>query len=260
MNRTTPMKPEGDVRETPPELFAALHARFRFTLDAASNHYNAQVPRYCTEDGQYARSYDGRSIALHALDGVGRRVSVVARSQAPEGVWSFRNLPSGEEDHMAHTPSHLYMDDRGDSRGYVRVSQVRHTELCESLPPVPGNLFGQHAGLLGEGASRGALHPRTEDDALGTKACWKGLRVFLNPPFSDIAGWLRRALISEAEAVVMLIPATRTEQPWWQEMIEPFRDRGQGMTVEFLPKRPRFLKDGVQMGSPKFGCCLVIIR
>jgi hypothetical protein len=39
MNRTTPMKKEDDVRETPPELFAARAALVRegyFTLDACA--------------------------------------------------------------------------------------------------------------------------------------------------------------------------------------------------------------------------------
>lgn len=63
------------------------------------------------------------------------------------------------------------------------------------------------------------------------------------------------------------MPANRTEQPWWQELVEPYRDRavspfGPHLTVEFLPGRLRFLKAGqaaIGPGErPPFGCCLLI--
>ena len=144
MNRTTPMLPADDVRETPPELFAALDAEFRFTLDVCATPANAKCSRFFTE----------------AQDG-----------------------------------------------------------LAQS---------------------------------------WAGERCWCNPPFSDIGSWVEKTYISGAALVVMLVPATRTEQPWWQELVEPYRDSGQGLTTRFLPKRPRFLKDGVSMGSPKFGCVILV--
>lgn len=101
----------------------------------------------------------------------------------------------------------------------------------------------------------------------GLAACWAGERAWCNPPFSQIPAWVAkswRAMSEGAAGVVMLVPATRTEQPWWQRLVEPCRD-GQGVLVpgvalktRFLAKRPRFLKDGVPMGSPKFGCVLLI--
>jgi hypothetical protein len=40
----------------------------------------------------------------------------------------------------------------------------------------------------------------------------------------------------KAELIVMLLPANRTEQGWWQKHIEPFRDRAMSrLTTEFLP-------------------------
>ena len=36
--------------QTPPEFFAALHAEFAFTLDAAASHDNALLDRYFTEE------------------------------------------------------------------------------------------------------------------------------------------------------------------------------------------------------------------
>jgi phage N-6-adenine-methyltransferase len=90
---------------------------------------------------------------------------------------------------------------------------------------------------------------------------WEGERVYCNPPFSDIAPWVIKAWESNSELVYMLVPATRTEQGWWQDLVEPFRDgrvppfgSWLRLRTEFLRGRTRFLKDGARMGSPKFGC------
>ncbi len=50
--------PEPDERETPPELFASLHARFNFTLDAAAAHDNAKLPIYNTKEGGFSTERD----------------------------------------------------------------------------------------------------------------------------------------------------------------------------------------------------------
>ncbi len=94
---------------------------------------------------------------------------------------------------------------------------------------------------------------------------WARERVWCNPPFSDIEPWVDKAWDTDGVLVVMLIPAVRTEQPWWQEWIEPFRDRrGSGLTTRFLPGRIRFghpgNPEGVGVGSPMFGCVLLIWR
>lgn len=39
-----------DDRATPPEFFDTLHARYRFTLDAAAAEHNAKLPRYFTHE------------------------------------------------------------------------------------------------------------------------------------------------------------------------------------------------------------------
>lgn len=111
----------------------------------------------------------------------------------------------------------------------------------------------------------------------GLSGSWAGERVWCNPPFSDIWTWVGKAHTSEAELVVMLIPSTRTEQPGWRQLVEPYRDNGQGFRTRFLPGRKHFLEDGKpinrknkdgsiwlskkgkpQRSSPKFGCCLLI--
>lgn len=102
-----------------------------------------------------------------------------------------------------------------------------------------------------------------DDDGLAQD--WTGERVWCNPPYSHIEPWIRKALDRQAELVVLLLPANRTEQKWWQNLIEPLRDRpGTGVRVEFLPGRPRFLEPGDEQirrdSRPPFGCCLVIIE
>src|SRR5215475_10049926 len=79
--------------------------------------------------------------------------------------------------------------------------------------------------------------------ANGLAQRWIGV-VWCNPPYSDIAPWIRHA---------------RTEQQWWQLMVEPFRDRaGSPLTTTFLPGRRRFLAPGqTAIGPnqrPPFGC------
>ena len=107
-----------------------------------------------------------------------------------------------------------------------------------------------------------------EDDAL--KQSWAGERVWCNPPYSDIRAWVQKAwdvwdygLTDRhgAELIVMLLPANRTEQMWWQEHVETQRRQGR-ISVEFLPGRMRFDRPNAVIGPkgdrPPFGCCLLI--
>lgn len=98
----------------------------------------------------------------------------------------------------------------------------------------------------------------------GLVQSWAGERVWCNPPYSACGVWVEKAWLErDAELVVMLLPANRTEQRWWQDMVEPFRDRGGSpLKVEFLAGRLRFIahdKDRVEPNErPPFGCCLLI--
>ncbi len=103
-----------------------------------------------------------------------------------------------------------------------------------------------------------------EDDGLSQP--WTG-RVWCNPPYSDCRAWVAKAWESweegECELIVMLLPANRVEQGWWQDLVEPFRDRtGQPLRVQFLPGRMRFDRPGWEKPAkgdrPPFGCCLLI--
>jgi phage N-6-adenine-methyltransferase len=99
-----------------------------------------------------------------------------------------------------------------------------------------------------------------EDDGLNQP--WHG-RVWCNPPYSDLNAWVGKAWAewSYCETIVMLVPANRTEQKWWQEHVEPHRRAGR-LTVEFLPGRMRFDRPNAIIGPkgdrPPFGCALLI--
>lgn len=116
----------------------------------------------------------------------------------------------------------------------------------------------------------------------GLEQPWRGT-VWCNPPYSEIGLWVRKAwhewngtdgrmpddhhqqLARDAAPfrIVMLLPANRTEQSWWQLMVEPFRDRaGSVLKTEFLPGRMRFLKPGQTAVGPNerppFGVVLLV--
>lgn len=109
-----------------------------------------------------------------------------------------------------------------------------------------------------------------DDNAL--ERSWGGHRVWCNPPYSDIEPWVVKAQSewlryvsggAGPDLVVMLLPANRTEQGWWQRHVEPTRDAPHGnLHVEFLPGRMRFIRPNAVIGPkgdrPPFGCCLLI--
>lgn len=101
-------------------------------------------------------------------------------------------------------------------------------------------------------------------DANGLEQSWAGEIVWCNPPYSDIAPWIRKAWAEYVDAtIVMLLPASRTEQQWWHLYVEPYRDRpGSPLTTRFLKGRLQFLRPGttaIEKGSrPPFGCVLLI--
>jgi phage N-6-adenine-methyltransferase len=126
--------------------------------------------------------------------------------------------------------------------------------------------FGPFTVDVAAAAHNTKCHRFYDRDQDGLAQDWSGEAVWCNPPYSDIAPWVRKAWDSWASTsvIVMLLPANRTEQLWWQTMVEPYRDRGMRspLTTRFLPGRMRFLKPGdteVQPNSrPPFGCVLLI--
>lgn len=110
-------------------------------------------------------------------------------------------------------------------------------------------------------------------DADGLTQSWGGERVWCNPPYSSIEPWVAKAWDEWHEPdprcrpslIVMLLPANRTEQGWWQDYVEPFRERSfASLRVEFLRGRRRFVRaNATEIGPnerPPFGVCLLIWR
>ena len=106
-------------------------------------------------------------------------------------------------------------------------------------------------------------------EADGLAQPWTGV-VWCNPPYSDIRPWVAKATFEflrggGPRVIVMLLPANRSEQGWWQDYIEQPRRDGH-LEVRFLRGRLRFdTPDHDYAAQPKgnrppFGVCLVIWR
>jgi phage N-6-adenine-methyltransferase len=156
--------------------------------------------------------------------------------------------------------------------GQVAARGARPDVDDRATPPeVFGPLHERFAFTVDAAASAAnAKCPRywTADDD-GLAQSWAGERVWANPPYShpNLTAWTAKAWDEWKQGgpglIVMLMPANRTEQRWWQELIEPYRDLpGSDLRAEFLPYRLRFLAPGqAETGPgerPPFGCCLLI--
>jgi hypothetical protein len=144
------------------------------------------------------------------------------------------------------------VDDRGTKWEFIHALEARL-----------GGAFTLDVAAAKHNAKAERFYTRADD---GLRQPWSG-RVWCNPPYSRIAGvmdlgsWVRKAwdewhrnrglsgsmqvAMGDAppspELIAMLVPANRCEQAWWQEWVEPLRDRPDSeLTVEFLPKRMRF--------------------
>lgn len=111
----------------------------------------------------------------------------------------------------------------------------------------------------------------TEANTVAPRYCVDGLsepwsgRVWCNPPYSACGLWVAKALAERdhCERIVMLLPANRTEQRWWQELIEPARRAGSIATF-FLAGRRRFDRPGwtapAKGDRPPFGLVVVVFK
>lgn len=117
-------------------------------------------------------------------------------------------------------------------------------------------------------------------DNSGLDNPWYDHNVWVNPPYSDLRSWVEKAQremaqqpddpafrvhVSGPGVVVMLLPANRTEQAWWQDIIEPRRHSGE-IETRFLRGRLRFdtpshdYTKQPKGNRPPFGVVLVIWR
>lgn len=134
-------------------------------------------------------------------------------------------------------------------------------DLWDALDAVHG--FTLDAAAAAHNAKAATYYTRADD---GLVQPWHG-STWCNPPYSGLMDWLAKAW-SEWDrpggphSIVMLLPANRPEQPWWQTHVEPHRDRpGSPLTVRFLAGRLRFIRAGATEirpnERPPFGVCLL---
>lgn len=164
------------------------------------------------------------------------------------------------------TPDDIFLPLHAEFDFTLDAAAARHNAKCKryyARGPSPANDNGRQLSLFPEEVV-------ADPDALGYDGLlqpWgRGERVWVNPPFSNIAPWVAKATFCPA-TVVMLLPANRTEQPWWQEYIEPYRDDyailDDDPRVRFLAKRRSFTIRGEAITNrtgrnPPFGVCVVI--
>jgi site-specific DNA-methyltransferase (adenine-specific) len=96
--------------------------------------------------------------------------------------------------------------------------------------------------------------PLASDDGLnvdGLASDW-GDVTFCNPPYSDIARWVKKAWAEsqQGKTVVLLIPS-RTDTRWWHDYCM------KGAEIRFIKGRLRF---GSATTSAPFPSCVVIFR
>ena len=89
---------------------------------------------------------------------------------------------------------------------------------------------------------------------------WFG-HAFVNPPFSDIETWVRKALkeLPNTKSITLLLPANRTEQPWFWILWRFTQGVGRLHNFHWFGKRTKFGTpedpEGKRKGNhPPFAC------
>jgi hypothetical protein len=106
--------------------------------------------------------------------------------------------------------------------------------------------------------------PQLLSTETGLQRTWRGERIWNNPPFSLLRPWIEKAWDDSPDVACILLPNNRQEQPFFQDLVEPFRDKaGSPLTTRFLRKRRPFLHMGQGIGNrtsknPPFGLLLLI--
>lgn len=102
---------------------------------------------------------------------------------------------------------------------------------------------------------------------------WVG-NVFCNPPWGSIGPWVAEAWSiwihrgAELQSISMLLPGNRTHRPWWQGLVERYRDgrgtEGVRLTTHFAPKRFAYGGPGnplgIGVGEPNFTSVALVWR
>ncbi len=82
-----------------------------------------------------------------------------------------------------------------------------------------------------------------------------GKRVFVNPPYSNVTGFLKKAILEmqagRSDVVVFLVPS-RTDTKWWHDLMMPYAKE-----IRFIKGRLRF---GGAKNSAPFPSVICILR
>lgn len=183
----------------------------------------------------------------------------------PKNHPKHRRKKGGVDDSVddRETPADVFDPLHAEFRFTLDVAAARHNAKCRryfARGPSPLYLPRQLSMFPEEYAG--------DPEALGVDGLaqrWEpGEVIWCNPPFSNIEPWVRKASSCLA-TVVMLLPANRTEQPWWQRWIEPHRDMMEHsqVTTRFLEGRRNFKNRGQAIKNrtsknPPFGIVIVI--
>jgi DNA N-6-adenine-methyltransferase (Dam) len=145
------------------------------------------------------------------------------------------------------TPESLFGPLNDEFHFTLDVAASKHNAKCLRYCTVDGTFLGG----VKVTTEHGLVYP------------WDGERVWCNPPFSDPRAWIERAWDESAYIVALLLPNNRDEQAFWQDLIEPYRDRvGSVLTTRNLRRRRPFISrvngEPVLGKSPPFGLVLCI--
>lgn len=112
------------------------------------------------------------------------------------------------------------------------------------------------------------LGPSSFDDtvyglSIGSCTACYNKSIFMNPPYSNAAPFLKRAWeFSEHMTVVCLVPSRMIHNKNIDFLFEEgtYRKPKDGLEIRFLSKRTHFIPpEGVKASSPSFGCMLLIM-
>lgn len=268
------------------EIYETLHPETKHGGDRASRHNGDLKPARFTEDTAKKAGISERTVQRHVqvaekLDSEAKETLKAA--QLDTGIVDLERLSSLPSEMQRAVATELVKGGKVPRRpqAAMNVEKPESEDNNERFTPRDlitdlHQLYGFTIDVASDPKSPAAqvIGARWTKKNDGLRQSWMGQRVWCNPPFDEIAAWVAKAhaeIEKKCQLVVMLIPATRTEQPFWHEYIEPYRDgrAGQGMKAweletRFLQGRVSFGNpsdpEGKESGSPLFGCVLLIWR
>lgn len=156
-----------------------------------------------------------------------------------------------KENDVRETPSTLFRELQAEFNFTLDACATHQNALCNRYFTLQGLFY--RAKKIGDGD--------------GLTGSWAGENVWCNPPFSELEAWTAKAWaeFESAHKIVMLVPANRTDQPWWQNNVAPYVKKPL-FDVRWRDTRDRFTVDGGKpilnkkgkVGTPSFACALLI--